>query len=135
MVFCGPYLLHAECRNELHAACVAHAENGPCCQRDRADVGAGVALCVRRDIGQGHARRLRADEAHCGIESMVRQRAGEHDVRGGIRHHNGAKARRIPRGLANAARDGGGGQQCRFEIDSGGTGAGDLVPEPGGVYD
>jgi len=127
--------LHPERRHKLHTAGVAHAEDGPYRQRDRAHVGAGVALCVRGDISQGRARLLCGDKAHCGIESMVGQRAVEHDMRGGIGHDNGAQARRIPRGLINATRDSGGGQQRRFEIDSGFTGAGDLVWEPGGVYD
>lgn len=135
MVLVMHSLLHPECGNKLHAACVAHLENGPSSERNRSNVGAGVALRVGGDIGQCRAWNLRADKAHCGIKSMVGKRAAKSDMRSGIGDDNGAKARRIPRGLANAARDGGGRQQRRFEINSAGTVAGNLVWETAGVQD
>jgi hypothetical protein len=66
---------------------------------------------------------------------MVGKRACQRDMRGGVSHDNGAKAWRISRGLINAASNRGGGEQSRFEIDSGSPSAGYLVREPGSVND
>lgn len=133
--FLSCHSLHPERGYELNPACVTHAEDGPYYQRNRAYVGAGVPLPVRDDIGQSHARLLCGDKAQCGIKSMVGKRAGQGDMRGGIGHDRRAKARRISCGLINTACNRGGGQQGRFEIDSGVTSAGGLVRKPGSVND
>lgn len=127
--------LHPERGYELNAACVAHAEDAPHLQWNRADVSVGVALRVGGDIGQGQACSLRRHVAHCGSESMIRKRAGQGNTRGGIGHDDGAKARRISRGLINAACNRGGGQERGFETGSSGTSAGGLVRESGRVND
>ena len=135
MAFLSDTLLDPESGNKLNAARVAHAEDASHLQWNRADVGDGVALRVGADIGQGRAWRLRRHETQCGIESMVGKRARRGNMRGGIGHDNGAKARRIPRGLPDAAGNDRRREQRRFEIDSGGPSAGELVREPGSIKD
>jgi hypothetical protein len=55
MAFLSDKLLDSKRGNELNTTCIAHAENRASFYRDRADVGAGIALRVGGDIGQGQA--------------------------------------------------------------------------------